>query len=125
VDDEPLVRRAIHRELRRLGRKLGPDLRLTVHLFGDARDALGKIPELEPDLIISDNSMPGMLGIDFLFEVRANYPGIRTMMISAGAVNGEVQRAADRGDIDEVLSKPWDDEQLFALVRSLLDIQDS
>lgn len=48
----------------------------------DARIALEKIKEQQPDIIISDISMPDMNGIEFIKIVKEQYPGIKILVLS-------------------------------------------
>lgn len=45
-----------------------------VHAFSDPLEAIEKIPELEPDTIITDVEMPGMTGFELIEALREIYP---------------------------------------------------
>jgi len=116
VDDEVMVRRSLHRALRHVLNGHGVD----IHLFEHPLDALAKIKELSPDLIISDNSMPKMTGFDFLRKVRVRWPSIRTLMLTGGCIGYEIRDSVATGEIDILLEKPWLNEELCKNVREIL-----
>lgn len=120
VDDDRLVLKAITRELKRNRKELFHGGELAIHEFPSAVEALENIESLKPDLIISDNTMPGILGIEFLKMVRQDKPHIRTIMLTGGPVEGPIQEAADGGLMDRLFVKPWDGKELVACVRELL-----
>jgi CheY-like chemotaxis protein len=113
VDDEELLRRAIARVLR------NPSY--VVYFFENPVEALARIDELRPVLIISDNMMPKMTGFDFLRRVRAERPATRTLMLTGGYIADEVRASVATGEIGRLIVKPWMDDVLGATVRELLE----
>ena len=79
VDDEPLVRKFISRYLVAAG--------YVVRVAVDGLDAIGKLREGPPALIISDLNMPRMSGLEFLDVVRKRFPQIPVIVISAVAAD--------------------------------------
>lgn len=64
VEDEAIMRTFLINSLRRLG--------ITdVYTFGDGREALGKLEQIKPDLILTDVHMQPMGGVDFVRTLRA------------------------------------------------------
>jgi CheY-like chemotaxis protein len=117
VDDDLEVRRALVRLLR--------DSDYVLHVFQNPVDALERIDELAPDLIISDNEMPKMTGLEFLKKVRGERPAIRTLMLTSGRSGGPIHDARAAGQIDKLIQKPWHSEPLRAAVRELLSTPSS
>ncbi len=84
-------------------------------------EALGKVEEESPDLVLLDIMMPKMSG----FEVCQRLKGdpktrdIMIVMVTALSETGDVERAAECGT-DDYLSKPVDRKALLDLVRNLL-----
>ncbi len=114
VDDDVEVRRALVRLLR--------DSDYVLHVFPNPVEALERIDELAPDLIISDNEMPKMTGLEFLKKVRGERPEIRTLMLTSGRSGELIHEARAAGDIDKLVQKPWHSEPLRAAVRELLGV---
>ena len=82
-------------------------------------EALAKMAERPPCLLISDVNMPGMSGTEVLARAGVAVPGLKTMLIS-----GEIPEEALAGLIgsgaDEFLMKPFSPSELLARVRGLL-----
>ena len=82
----------------------------------DAIDAMEKIKDGVPDLVISDVVMPEMKGTELIRWIHENYPRIRTIMIS-GFEQFEYARDALRmGAVDYIL-KPVDEVSLVEAVK--------
>ena len=79
VDDEPLVRKSISRYLVAAG--------YVVRVAVDGLDAIGKLREGPPALVISDLKMPRMSGFELLDVVRKRFPQIPVIVISAFATD--------------------------------------
>lgn len=76
VDDSVVARRIISEIL---------DDEESIKVVGSAangRIALAKIPRLKPDLITLDVDMPEMDGLETLSRIRADFPGIKVVMLS-------------------------------------------
>lgn len=110
VDDEPFVRRALERLLRKEG--------YDIHSAGDAAAADAILKQTPIDVILCDQDMPGKSGIEFLQESAEKYPQQRRLMISGRFQSGEVAQAMDTGAVHQFMMKPWDDAILKADIRS-------
>ena len=78
---------------------------------GDGREALAAVESLQPDVVVTDISMPGLNGIESVRILRQDYPRLRIIILSmhssqeyviqslqAGA-NGYVVKQADASDV--------------------------
>ena len=82
----------------------------------DAERALVLLQEHQVDMVVSDVNMPGMNGHELLEKIRAGYPALPVMLITAfGQVNKAVE-AIKAGAVD-YLMKPFDSEALISAVR--------
>ena len=107
VDDEPLVREGIRALL---------DREPGVRCLGEARDgeeALQRIRELRPDLVLLDVQMPGM---DGLAVVAALEPEERPAIVFVTAFSEYAIRAFDIHAVDYLL-KPFDAERFATALR--------
>ena len=111
VDDDPMVRRALVRLLGSV---------CEVHAFDNAHAALAMLDELRPAVVISDNSMPGIDGFDFLRKVRAEHPRMRTVMLTGDVISERILDSVANREIDVRFQKPWDNDELRALICELL-----
>ena len=64
------------------------------------------------DVIMSDQRMAGMTGVEFLRAAKAKYPETIRIILSGYAELQYVTEAINEGAIYRFLSKPWDDGQL-------------
>jgi CheY-like chemotaxis protein len=85
--------------------------------LGNAREALDRLTELAPDLILLDMSMPEMDGRQFLARLRATprWQELPVILTTGKAVDGV---ARDNGC--EVLGKPFSDVALLDRVQRLI-----
>ena len=72
------------------------------------------------DLVLSDNLMPGVLGAEFLAEVRKQHPEIKLMMLSGYMPPAAAQRAVKDLGILKVLTKPSQAREVAAAIREVL-----
>jgi CheY-like chemotaxis protein len=85
--------------------------------LGSAREALERLPDLAPDLILLDVSMPGMDGRQFLRRLRSQseWKGLPVILTTGRSVDDV---ARENGC--DVLSKPFSDIALLDLVQRLI-----
>jgi CheY-like chemotaxis protein len=85
--------------------------------LGSAREALERLPDLAPDLILLDVSMPGMDGRQFLRRLRAQaeWKALPVILTTGRSVDDV---ARENGC--DVLSKPFSDAALLDLVQRLI-----
>ena len=109
VDDEPGIRSALTRTLRRDGYHI-----LTAANGPAALDVLAENPV---QVIVSDQRMPEMSGTEFLNVVKQLYPDTVRIILSGYTDLGVVTDSVNRGAVFKFLTKPWDDELLREQVR--------
>ena len=104
VDDEPSIVSSLRRLLRGDGYRI-----LTAN---SGKEGLKLLEEHTVDVIVSDQRMPEMTGVEFLREVRRLYPDTVRIVLSGYTELQTVTDAVNGGAIYKFLTKPWDDEQL-------------
>lgn len=104
VDDEENIVAALKRLLRRDGYQI-----ITAH---NAADGLLRLAEQHVDVILSDQRMPGMTGVEFLRRAKAQYPDTVRMVLSGYTELQSIIDAVNEGAIYRFLTKPWDDQHL-------------
>jgi two-component system, OmpR family, response regulator len=72
-----------------------------------------------PSMIILDNKLPDGFGIDFIPEIKKEFPELKVIMIS-GFGDAAKDVALDNG-ADIFLNKPFTKDQLFQSVKNLLN----
>lgn len=113
VDDHTLFRRG-------LTALLGRDAQLQV--VGDAADAgeaLRRATELQPDVILLDNHLPGVNGVDALPALREAAPNARVLMLTVSEDEHDLS-AALRGGASGYLLKTIEGDALVAAIASAM-----
>src|SRR5262249_22456921 len=123
VDDDSQVLAAIRRDLRS---GYGADYRVLAANSGEA--ALEVIRELKIRgdalaLLICDQRMPSMLGVDVLAKCREIYPIAKRVLLTAYSDVKAAIRAINEAHLDHYLEKPWDppEEHLYPAIDDLLE----
>lgn len=76
-----------------------------------------KILEAKPiDVIVTDQRMPNMTGVEFLEKVLVKYPDPMRILLTGYADMGAVVDAVNKGKIFHYLTKPWDEKELDATI---------
>jgi len=109
VDDDAFVRKALHRWLVSRG--------YTVFIAGSGAEALEML-EQHPaiQLLISDNDMPEMTGLDLLKEVRRRFPKVFRIMLTGAGDQQTLMRAINEDEIYRFVEKPWSDDTLGSAI---------
>jgi thioredoxin reductase (NADPH) len=122
VDDDPVVSKAITRDLRD---RFGADFRVVGATSGPG--ALELLTEFTlrgraVALVVSDQRMPGMTGIELLERVRAISADTKLLLLTAYADTDVAIRAINDIGLDYYMLKPWDPPQdkLYPVVEDLL-----
>jgi len=122
VDDDPMVAAAIIRDLRT---RYGAGYRILRAASGS--EALAVLTKLalrdQPAaLIVSDQRMPRMTGIEMLEQARTHAPGAKYLLLTAYADTDVAIKAINDIGLDYYLLKPWDppEERLYPVIDDLL-----
>jgi two-component system alkaline phosphatase synthesis response regulator PhoP len=113
VDDDPQVCRLVSINLTRAG--------YAVTTASDGEEALAKIAEARPDLVVLDVMMPRMDGFEALKRLKTNpdTEEIRVIMLTARSQDEDVFEGYGRG-AHWYLPKPFEPEELLTVVRIAL-----
>lgn len=106
VDDEAFVRQLLRTYLERAG-----------HLVMEAangRDALDTFTREQPDLVVTDNTMPELSGADLIRELRRTAPEARIIAMSGFPYQEGLT------NVDRLLPKPFTREQFIKTVDDVL-----
>ncbi|WP_224798054.1 MULTISPECIES: response regulator [Idiomarina] len=112
VDDEENVLKSLQRLLRRDG----------YHIFtaSNAEEAFNILAHEPVDVVISDQRMRNMQGLEFLSNVRNMYPDAARIVLTAYRNEDALTQAINESEVYRFLDKPWDDEVLRQTVRNSL-----
>jgi len=111
VDDEPQIRRIMRTTLTSSGYEVD-----------DARtgeEALEKLREFRPDLVLLDINMPGMGGVAACAAISRDAPATAIIMLTVRNSEADKVRALDAG-ADDFVTKPFSTPELLARIRAHL-----
>ena len=114
VDDEPSV-------LSSLWRCLRDEERYDVITALSGEEALGIIRDRDINVVISDQSMSRIQGIDFLVLVKYYRPKTVRILLTGNANLSLAVEAVNRGEVYRFMTKPWDDDELRSVVDLALE----
>ena len=103
VDDEPNNLRLLELQLKD---------HYNVLTAGDGEEALKVMGNNAVGVVMSDERMPGMSGIDLLSKLSADYPAVGRIILSAHGEADRILRALNTGHAHEYLLKPWKLDEL-------------
>ncbi len=83
-----------------------------IYTFNHPEDALEQLDALKPDVVVSDFSMPGMDGIQFLKAVKQRHPEATLILLTGYADKQNAIEAINSVGIYRYIEKPWDNEEL-------------
>ncbi|MEM1269862.1 MAG: FAD-dependent oxidoreductase [Bacteroidota bacterium] len=123
VDDDPQVLRAVARDLRR---QYGAEYRIVRANSGtQGIEVLKTLSEKQDPLalILSDQRMPQVDGVELLDTGRSLFPQSKRVLLTAYADTDAAINAINRSQIDYYLLKPWDppEEKLYPILDDLLE----
>ena len=109
VDDEVRVLRSLQREL--------VEEPYEVVMASSGQEGLACMEAVEVALVVSDQRMPGMTGVEFLEKVRKRWPDTFRIMLTGHADLDTVTAAVNEGEVHRFLRKPWNSDELKQTVR--------
>lgn len=113
VDDHPMMRRGMRQLL-----ELEDDLQV-IGEAGNGEDALAQVPQLAPELIMLDNNMPQLNGIETLKRLRQEGYAGKVLLFTVSDAEEDVRDALQYG-ADGYLLKDMEPEKLIQQVREVL-----
>ena len=115
VDDEPGVRVSVKEYLQEVGG-------FTVQVASNANEALQMLEQKTPDLVISDVMMPQVDGFQFLKKLREDprFKSLPVVFLTARGMTSDRIQGYHAG-VDAYLPKPFDPDELVAIVENLLE----
>ena len=77
------------------------------------------LAQQQPAVVILDNKLPDGFGVDFIGYIKANYPGVKIIMISGYDASAEDVALENGADI--FLQKPFTKDKLYQSIKSLMN----
>lgn len=111
VDDEPYVLNALMRLFRS---------HYEVGIATSGAQALQLMDTLPFDVVISDQRMPGMSGVELLSRIRTKHPRAMRILLTGYADLEATLDAVNRGEVFRYVTKPWNNDQLRVVVEQAM-----
>ena len=115
VDDEPDVVQSV-KDL----------LRLDYKVYGatSAAEGIRILQDNEIDVVMTDQRMPEMTGVEFLKRVRVPHPDATRLLFTGYADISAVIQAINQGNVYRYIAKPWDPDELQTIIREACERHD-
>lgn len=112
IDDEVEITKSIYRQFRR---------KYTVHTASSGSDALELMHKHPIQVVISDQRMPGMTGVDFFSKIKTDYPDTLKLILTGYSDIEAVIDAINEGQVFRYLTKPWNQLELEMAVKEAFE----
>lgn len=115
VDDEEINLRSFESAFRK---------KYNIYTALSAADGLNILENEEIDIILSDQRMPKMTGVEFLKKASAKFPSINRVLITGYTDFNELQTAINDAKIFQYVQKPWKTDNLEGILSEGLRIHE-
>ena len=101
IDDEDINLRLFKSTFRR---------EFDIHTIGSAVEALKFLKKNKVDIVITDQQMPEMTGVELLKEIYNRYPEIppARLMVSGYSATEAINEAYSKYNLHKLITKPWE-----------------
>jgi len=115
VDDEPDMLEFVERVARR---------QFTVTPCSSADDALSELATGEYEVLITDQKMPRVSGLELLGRIAGLYPRLVRVLLSGFTDLPDIQRAVAEAHVHAYVLKPVDSQRLLAAIDQAYKVRD-
>lgn len=113
IDDESLILNALKATLEREGYE--------VFIASTGDEALDIINSQSLAIVICDQLMPGINGLDILMKCKELRPHTLRVLLTANSDQNTAINAINKAEVTQFIQKPWDDQHLRQTVKSLVE----
>src|ERR1700743_4014251 len=92
-----------------------------IYTAQSAREGRKILDSYEIGVIITDQRMPGITGIEFLESILTIYPDTIRILLTGFSDMNAVMDAINRGQVYKYLVKPWQNEELKLYIQNALE----
>ncbi|MEY4603439.1 MAG: hypothetical protein RIT43_731 [Bacteroidota bacterium] len=123
IDDDEAVLNALSVQMQQMINTQ----KVVLEFFLDPHVALSSIPKIiemkiKIIFVLTDYQMPGMTGVQFMKQLKADYPEIRFIMLSGQADDSLVEELLKDHTLDYFISKPWTFSDLLEKIKLLVPV---
>jgi PAS domain S-box-containing protein len=112
VDDDKIILDLLNRTFKPM---------YEVHSASSGEAALEVLAEHPIDLLITDQKMPGMTGLDLIAEARQRFPELQAILLTAYTEPEDLIAAINEGRVYRYVTKPWSTADLVITVKNALE----
>jgi len=112
IDDETEILKSLQRQFRR---------KYNVFVANGAEEAQKIINNEHINVIISDQRMPGITGVEFLSRIKNEHPEIIRLILTGYADIDAIIQAINEGSIFRYVTKPWNPDELDTIVNEAFE----
>jgi CheY-like chemotaxis protein len=112
VDDEEIIRDLLARTFEGV---------YTVRTAASGTEALAQLALGAVDLLVTDQKMPGLTGIELIVKAREIQPDLEAIVLSAYSDPPDLIQAINEGRVYRYVTKPWNTPELLMTVRNALE----
>jgi len=85
-------------------------------------EALRRLMEEDVAVLVADQRMPGMTGVEVCARARELKPSVVRMIVTAYADMQAATDAINRGQVSRYITKPWKEDELKAILRTGIEV---
>lgn len=115
VDDEASILKSIERQLR--------EMPYQNHFENDPKSAFPYFKEQPIDVLVTDEKMPGLSGLELVDQVKSQYPEVVCIMLTGEMSPRNIIKAMNNGVIYKYLAKPCNIVELVQAIESAVRAQ--
>lgn len=97
-------------------------IKYNVHTAISGEEAIKVLNNTPIDIIITDQRMPNMTGVEFLESILEQYPDPMRILLTGYADLNAVIDAVNKGKIFHYLTKPWNEEELDMTIKRAFEV---
>ena len=112
IDDEVDITKALVRQFRR---------NYNVFATTEATEALKIMEQEKIQVVLSDQRMPGMTGVDFFAQIKDKYPDALKLILTGYSDIEAVIGAINEGQVFRYVKKPWNPDELDTIIREAFE----
>ena len=113
VDDEPAILRSVSMQFRKEGK---------VFTAESGTEAIAILRENRIHVLVSDQRMPNMTGVELLQEAKEMAPNTLRILLTGYADLAAIVGSVNEGEVYQYVNKPWDKAHLTKVVREAAEI---
>ena len=93
-----------------------------IHTFDSPLKALDAVTTLNPWVVVSDQKMPGMVGVNFLEIIKRTHPLAKRVLITGYSEEDLVVDSIRKAGVHDYIRKPWDVEDLAHRIHQMVEM---